>query len=224
MTATLDPVDAQGWLQWVTNFDGTYQSFTENFNALAAVRPWAAANAPQELPAVDQLLSEGAAHAATMAKLKETRDYVVGWLNWLSNGINSGVNFVETNAAAAYAGAMSWLGLNGVAGLGSLAIAPIIVAVGLTAAAAALVTIGYWVQKAYREAQRLNALQALVAQGTSAAAAAAVVDQTLGPAGGTDGDNLLGIPWQWLITGAVLIFVGPKVIEAFENRGGRRAA
>jgi hypothetical protein len=221
MTATLDPADSGGWLNWITNYDQTAQSFTDNYNALVALRPWVVANAPQELPNVDQLLTDGQTHAATLQKLKETRDYVASWLNWLANGYNAGVDFLQTNAAAAYNAILSFVGLNG---MGSLGIAPIVVAVGLAAAAAALVVIGYWIQKAYATAQRLNALQALTAQGLSPDAAAAAVNNTMGPPGGTDGDNLLGIPWTWLITGAVLIVVGPKVIELFDKRGRLNAA
>lgn len=221
MTATLTPADAPSWSQWITNFDGVSQSFTDNYNALVALRPWVASSHPEELPAVDQLLSDAQAHIATLTKLKATRDYVASWLSWLQNGFNAGVDFVETNAAAAYNAAMSWLGLGGV---GNLAIAPVIVAVSVVAAAAALVVIGYWIQRAYNVSQRLNALQAQEALGLSPQQAQAIVDGTLGPAGGSDGDNLLGIPWTWLITGAVLIMVGPKVIELVGERRRRVAA
>lgn len=220
MTSTLTPADAPAWTTWITNFDAVSQSFTDNYNALVAIRPWVASSHPEELATLDQLLSDANAHIATLAQLKSERDYVASWLSWLVNGFNAGVDFLETNAAAVYNAAMGWMGLSGLAGLG---IAPIIIAVGLVAAGAALVTIGYWIQRAYNYSQRINALQYQESIGLSPSQAAAVVDSTLGAPGGTDGDNLLGIPWSLLITGAVLVILGPKVIELMNARRSRAA-
>lgn len=230
MAVDLNPADAQSWWSWVSNFDNTYAQFNANYNGLIAQAPYVKQSHPELLPQYTDLVNRGAAHAKTLADLKATRDYVSSWLTWLQSGIQSGVNFVESNAQAAYDAAKAALGLGDI-GLRGLGIAPVVV-IGVAAAAAALVIIGYWIKDAFAFAQRLNALKAqedrLQAAGIPADQAArqaqAIVDKTLGPAPGTAGaidNNLLGIPWTWLIFGAVAIFLGPPLIEAMSGKERR---
>ncbi len=101
------------------------------------------------------------------------------------------------------------------------------VVIGVAAAAAALVIIGYWIQNAVSFSQKVSAMQqqeaALIASGMSpaqAAATAANAVSNLSPSSGS-GNNLLGIPWNLLITGAVLVFLGPPIVEAFTKGGSK---
>lgn len=241
MAATLDPSQSQGWLDWVTNFDSTYQQFNDNFNGLVAQQDYVLNVHPELLTTYNDLVAQGQAHAQTLSQLKATRDYVWSWLQWLNSGVQSGIDFVTTTAQSAYDAAKAALGLGAMPrvvlrkGLHGLGVAPLVV-IGLAAAVAALVVIGYWIKNAYQFAQRLNALQAQEAalagpggQITAdiAAKAQAIVDGTLGPAPGSSAsinDNILGIPWTWLITGAVVVFLGPPLIDALNKKGATRGA
>ena len=239
MAETLNPNDSQAWYSWVTDFDNTYAQFQTNYNALVSLGDYVSTSHPELLPQYNDLVSRGNDNANTLAQLKATRDYVWSWLQWLNTGLQSGIDFVSSSAQSAYDAAKQALGLGAIPrvvlrrGLHGLGVAPLVV-IGVAAAAAALVIIGYWIKDAYAFAQRLNALQAqeaqLIAAGMDPVSAAAraqeIVDNTLGPAPGTAAsinDNLLGIPWTWIITGAVLVFLGPPLIEAFKGKSPARA-
>jgi len=238
MAAVLNPDDAGGWYSWITDFDATYAGFQDNWNGLLAQQAYVMTAHPELVPTYNDLVARGQKHAAKLQELKATRDYVASWLDWLVNGVQSGIDFVSSAAQSAYDTAKSWLGLGAIPrvilrpGLAGLGIAPLVV-IGLAAAVAALVVIGYWIKDAYNFAQRLNALQqqeqALAGPGGQitpeiAKQAQAIVDGTLGPAPGTAGsinNNLLGIPWTWLIGGAVIIFVAPPLLESLNRRESR---
>lgn len=236
-TQTLNPDDSGSWLQWVSDFDNTYQQFHANFDALSSpdMADYISSQHPELVGTYNDLVARGNTHAATLDKLKATRDYVWSWLQWLNTGLQSGIDFVSSSAQSAYDAAKSFFGLGAVPravlvrnGLHGLGIVPAVV-IGVAAAAAALVVIGYWIHDAYMFAQRVNALKQqedfFRSQGMSAdqaaTAAQRAVDNTLGPASAAAGNNLLGIPWNLVITGAVLVFLGPPIVEALS--GGRRA-
>lgn len=239
MAATLDPADAGSWTNWVTNFDQTYQQFQDNFNGLVAQQDYVTTVHPELLPTFNDLVARGQQNAATLTQLKATRDYVASWLQTVNSGLQTASDFVTGQAQAIYDAAKAALGLGAMPrvvlrkGLHGLGIAPLVV-IGVAAAAAALVVIAYWIKDAYNFAQRLNALQAqeaaLAGPGgtitpTIASQAQAIVDGTLGPAPGSAAsinDNLLGIPWTWLITGAVLVFLGPPLVEALNKKAPAR--
>jgi hypothetical protein len=240
MTDTLNPADANSWYDWVTNFDQTYQQFQTNWNALLAQSDYVSSTHPELLATYNDLIARGQGHSDTLTQLKATRDYVASWLSWLSTGVQSGIDFVTSSAQSAYDAAKAALGLSGIPraiyrqrrGMGGLGIAPLVV-IGVAAAAAALVIIGLWIKDAYNFSQRLAALQAQEAAlaGPSgivtpqiASQAQSIVDGTLGPAPGSAAsinDNLLGIPWTWIIAGAVLVFVGPPLLKTIGDRGNR---
>src|SRR5438445_8982450 len=144
MAATLNPADANAWYSWITNFDQTYSLFQDNFNGLLAQQDYIATMHPELLSTWNDLVARGQSHAATLAQLKATRDYVSSWLDWLSNGIASGVDFVTSSAQSAYDYAKSALGLGALPravirrGMQGLGVAPLVV-IGLAAAVAALV-------------------------------------------------------------------------------------
>lgn len=237
MAAVLNPGDAGSWYDWITNFDATYAGFQDNFNGLLAQQSYVMYSHPELIATYNDLVTRGQKHAAKLAELKATRDYVASWLDWLATGVQSGVDFVSSTAQSAYDAAKHFFGLGAIPrvvlhrNLAGLGVAPLVV-IGLAAAVAALVIIGYWIKDAYVFAQRLTALQqqeaALSGGGQItpeiAKQAQAIVDGTLGPAPGSAGsinNNLLGIPWTWLIGGAVLIFVAPPLLESLNSRESR---
>jgi hypothetical protein len=231
MAQDLNPADANSWWDWVSNFDATWQQFSANYNALLSLQGYISSTHPELLPQYNQLVADGQGHMQTLTDLKATRDYVWSWLSWMQTGLQSGVDFVSTSAQSAYDTAKAYLGLSAInerAIIRGLGIAPAVV-IGVAAAAAALVIIGYWIKNAYDFAQRVNALQAqeraLAGNGPItpeiAQQAQNIVDNTLGPAPGSAAsinDNLLGIPWTYLIIGAVLVFLGPPILEAIEGK------
>lgn len=225
MSAELQEADAGSWWDWITNYDATLAQFNQQYNVLMNQRSYVQNQHPELIGQYNDLINRAQSNLQKLNELKATRDYVYSWLDWLGSGVQSGVNFLTSSATNTYNYVMSSLGLQGLAGLG---IAPV-VAIGVAAAAAALVVIGYWIKDAYAFNQRLSALQqqeaALIASGVPAAQAAtqaqAIVDNTLGPAPGSAASinsNLLGIPWTWLITGAVVVFLGPPLIEAMSGK------
>lgn len=225
MTVTLQPADAGSWWDWITNYDQTLKTFNQQYNQLLSQAAYVRNQHPELLDQYESLLNSAKEHLQTLNTLKATRDYVYSWLDWLNNGAKQGINFLTSAASNTYNYLMSSLGLQG------LGIAPVVV-IGVAAAAAALVIIGYWIKDAVAFNQRLTALQqqeaAFQAQGMTAEQAAAraqqVVNNTLGPAPGSAASinsNLLGIPWTYLVWGAVAVFLGPPLIEAMSGKGKR---
>lgn len=206
MAVALDPADAPSWYQFVTQFDATYASFYDNYNALMALGPYIQTKHPELRPQYDAMLQAGSVNANQLEGLKATRDYVYSWLQWVQSGVSDASGFVTSAAQTAYDWAKRSLGL------GDIGFIPVAVAVvGAAAAIAALVVIARWITDAYVFAQRLNALQDAEARGMSPTQAAAFVDQTLGPVSGTG--NFLGIPWSLLIWGSIAIVLGPPVFR-----------
>ena len=214
MAATLNPADANSWWDFVTKFDATYTTFYDNYNALMALGPYIQTKHPELLSQYMDMLQKGSENANQLEGLKATRDYVYSWLQWLASGASDVSSFLYSSAQTAYDYAKQALGLNDT-GLGVIPVA--IAAISAAAAIAALVVIAKWITDAYVFAQRLNALQDAESKGMTPQAAAAFVDQTLGPA---TSPGLFGIPWTLLIWGAVAIFVGPPIIRALTD--GRR--
>ncbi len=239
MAVALNPTDANSWWSWVTNYDQTLANFSAQYNALVSQSDYVSSAHPELSGQYSDLLSRANSALSTLNGLKATRDYVYSWLNWLQSGAQAGVDFIETGAQSVYDAAKAVLGLSGVERrvgrtLHGLGIVPMVV-IGLAAAGAALIVIGYWIKDAYAFNQRLSALQTqeanLQASGMTADQAASraqqIVDGTLGPAPGSAGaidSNILGIPWTWLITGAIVVFLGPPIIEAITGREVRHVA
>lgn len=204
MAVTLNPADAPSWYNFVTQFDATYASFYDNYNALMSLGPYIQTKHPELLPQYNAMLQAGAVNADKLEGLKATRDYVYSWLQWLQTGAGDAASFVGSAAQSVYDFAKKELGLGFV---------PVAVAViGVGAAIAALVVIAGWITDAYVFAQRLNALQDAEARGATPEQAAAIVNSALGPPpSGTS--NFLGIPWTLLIWGAIAVFIGPPVLK-----------
>jgi hypothetical protein len=210
MAVTLDPADVPSWYQFVTQFDDTYKSFYDNYNALMYLGPYIQNNHPELLSQYNAMLQSGSVNASQLEGLKATRDYVYSWLQWVQSGASDVTGFVTGAAQSAYDWAKKSLGL------GDMGFVPVAVAVvGAAAAIAALVVIARWITDAYVFAQRLNALQDLEARGKTPEQAAAIVNSTLGPP--TSNSDFLGIPWSLLIWGALALTFGPPLLRAITS-------
>lgn len=201
MATTLQPLDAPAWSDFILKFDAAYSQFMANYDALLKLGPYINSQHPELIPQYDALVSTGTDHYNRLIALKKTRDYVSGWLDWISTGAQQAWDYVKGT-----------LGLEGTLGLP--VVAPII---GLAAALAALALITKWIVEAYEFAQRLNALQRLEDQGYTPAQAAAAVNATIGPPRQSN-ENVLGIPFELIIWGAIAIFLGPPIIKALTER------
>lgn len=209
-TSTLNPADATSWWDWVTNYDQTLANFQTAYANLVAMTPWVQANHPEMLAQHNALVQEGNQHLQELNDLKATRDYVYSWLNWLWSGASNVANFVGSEATSLYNSALTALGLQG------LGIAPVVAVAGVAAAAAVLVAIGYWIQKAVAQYQRESFIQQQESQGVAPQDAINQANQTFGSPVSTSGaDNLLGIPWNYVILGVVAIFVLPPLVDEF---------
>lgn len=207
MAVTLNPSDAPSWYDFVTQFDATYKSFYDNYNALMTLGPYIQNSHPELRPQYDAMLQAGSVNASKLEGLKATRDYVWSWLQWVGTGAADVSGFVTGAAQTAYDWAKKQFGL------GDMGFVPVAyVVIGAGAAIAALVLIARWITDAYVFAQRLNALQDAESRGMTPQQAAAFVDQTLGPAPSST-DNFLGIPWSLLIWGALALTFGPPILR-----------
>lgn len=212
MAVALNPADAPSWYDFVTQFDATYSSFYDNYNAIMTLGPYIQNNHPELLPQYNAMLQAGSVNANQLEQLKATRDYVYSWLQWVQTGAADATGFVTGAAQSAYDWAKKQLGL------GEMGFVPVAVAViGASAAIAALVVIARWITDAYVFAQRLNALQDAEAKGMTPTQAAAFVNQTLGPPPSNTSD-FLGIPWSLLIWGALALTFGPPLLRAITGK------
>lgn len=213
MAQTLNPNDAPSWLDFVTQFDATYQNFYDNYNALMSLGPWVQTNHPELLSQYNDMLNRGASNAYQLEQLKATRDYVYSWLQWLQSGASDISTFVSSSAQSAYDYLKSEFGLSGYdGGLGFIPVA--VAAVSAAAGIAALVVIAKWITDAYTFAQRLNALQDQEAKGATPQQASAIVNSVLGTPPSTE---FLGIPFTLLVWGAIAIILGPPIIKALTH-------
>lgn len=186
--ANLIQSEAPAWYKFITEFDPTYKTFTDNYKGLVASRNYVYTKHPELRPEYDRLVLEGTKNYNTLQQLKVTRDSVKNWLS----------------------GAMDWIrstvGLNGELGL-----LPV-VAVSAAVAISAISAVAYWSIDAFKFAQRLNKMQALEAGGMSAAQAAAIV----GDLGGSDG--ILGGNLKWIVIGVGLFLLYPVIRDTLGKR------
>src|SRR5882672_9821845 len=94
MAVALNPADAPSWYDFVTQFDKTYSSFYDNYNALMSLGPWIQTNHPELLPQYEAMLQCVGVNADQLEGLKAPRDYVWSWLQWLGAGASDVTGFV----------------------------------------------------------------------------------------------------------------------------------
>lgn len=244
MSETLDPSNAPQWQQWITNFDAAAKQFDGNYTALLQQAPYLTLHHPELLGDYYKLIARYQDETDTVNQLRATRDTVVGWLSsigqWFANitpgNFAQGATVIANDVGAAVQGGMDWLksafGLSEYqanraylsstaqerGGLGSLGFAPIVVAIGIAAATAALVVLAQLAKDTYEFSQRVAAIKDLEAKGMSPDAAAATVNATLGAP--RDPNTFLGIPIMPLALTAAAIILGPPLIDAFNKRRG----
>lgn len=112
MAVALNATDAPSWWDFITKFDATYASFTENYDALKQLGPYIQSKHPELLSQYNSMMQQGAANEAKLKQLKATRDYVYSWLTWLENGGTDITTFLSSAAQNAYSWALSQLGLS----------------------------------------------------------------------------------------------------------------
>jgi len=206
MAEVITEAQAPSWSQWITDFDKSWKLFNDNYTGLVSVGPYVREKHPELLPQYNKLVEDAQAHYQTLLKLKGVRDQVASWLTQAGH-IIGGIG--DTLAAP-----FKWIGSlfgggSGVSGNG-LGIAPIIVAVGIASASAALIVIAKWITDAFTFANKLNAMMKLESEGHSPESAAAAIQGLQG--------SFLGIPWKWIVIGGVLIVLGPPLIKMIEGR------
>lgn len=184
-------IDAPAWYKFITDFDPTYKTFTDNYKGLIASRNFVYTKHPALRPEYDRLLSEGTKNYNKLTQLKKTRDDVKNWLGGIKDWAKS------------------------IIGMDGLGILPV-VALSAASAIAALSAVAYWSIDAYKFAARLNKLRDLEAGGMSPGAAAQVVDVALGPVG--SGSGILGGNLKWIVIGVGLFLLYPVIRDTFVKR------
>jgi hypothetical protein len=196
--------EANSWLKYITDFDALYDVFDDNYNALLAIGPEVNRN-PGIIPNYDQLVNDGAVYRQRLIALKDTRDYMASWINWLSSGAQGVFDY-----------ARAAIGLNGrgfgLAEMGALQLVP------LAVFAAFVATVGYYLKDVYIAAQRWNAFQAERNRGKSPAEALATANR-LFPQGSLFGNIFGGEVTGYILLAALAYLIGPAIIKAIS--GGR---
>lgn len=206
---TFNPLDANQWRQWVQDFDNTATLFAQQFATLQRLAPYVQQRHPELLPTYNNLLARGATHQVTISTLNNLRQQVTSWLNSIGQFISNTVNAANAD--------INWLKQRfGLAGMG---FAPVVAIVGIAAAAAALIVIANWIKESFELSQRLNALQNLESAGQTPENASRIVNQTVGAPGASG--NFFGLPLNYLIIGALVLVLGPPILNLLTARERR---
>jgi hypothetical protein len=212
---TLNASDAPAWSQFVRDFDGAYKGFNDSRAGLIRVGPYVQAKHPELLAQYNDLLTRANALQPKLQMLADTRARVAGWLGTLQHVYQTAVDAtsqaIET-AADWIAAARKRLGL------GELGVAPVLVVIGVGAAAAGLALITKWISDTYMFAKRLNAMQDMESRGYSPEQSADAVNRVLGKPG--EGGIEQTISRMLWIAGlaAIGLWVLPKVLELMGSR------
>lgn len=207
---TLNANEAPAWSQFVRDFDGAYKAFNDNRAGLLRVGPYVQSTHPELLAQYNDLLARANALQPKLQMLADTRTRVVGWLGTLGRVYQTAVDAtsqaIET-AADWIAAARKRLGL------GELGIAPVLVVVGVVAAAAGLALITKWIADSYMFSKRLNALQDIESRGYSATQAADAVNRVLGKPGENGIEQTISRVLWIAGLAAIGLWVLPKLLE-----------
>lgn len=205
MTETLNPTNAPQWNNWVGQYNAVSQQFAKTYDDLKKLGPFIQQH-PEYASQYNSLLAQGAQHQATLATLNSVKNAVVPWLNQIVTAAPAttilgpiGVPIDASNAIINWFRSTFHLGEMG-------AVPVVVVGVGIVAAAAALTLIVKWITDTVQLMQRLNAQQALIAQGVSPAQAAQIVQQN-------SATSLFGIPWNTVILAGVVVLLAPKLLD-----------
>lgn len=182
MTEIINPQRTSSWKQWIIDFDKTYRTFNDNYNALLSLDGYIKSKHPELYPKYSQMIVDGNKHRNTLNKLKSTRDKVLNWLRSIGKLFDTQY-FRKTE------------------GLSELGIAPLVIGISIAGASAALIAVGRWIKDAKVMSLRLNELRRLEDKGLTPKQAADILDKTLGPMERA----LFGIDIKWLVLGGIAI-------------------
>jgi hypothetical protein len=180
-------------LSILTNFSDYFNSFQSNFQGLLAQANYVVSTHPELKPEYDSLVNTASINYTKLVNIKNTLDSIkntgTSISNWFKNAL----------------------------GLSSLGIVPLVIA-GMSAAAVygLIVEISKWLQQTKTFAAKLEFLKAQEAKGYSPDQAASAANKIYGEP--DTEQTFLGLPIKWVIVGAVLIILGPPLINAFTKK------
>lgn len=173
----------------LTDFPNYFDNFQKNFQGLLSQSTYIVTKHPELKPEYDALVNRASINYSKLVTIKNAVDKIK----------NVGESIT------------SWV--KGVFGLNGLGIAPIIIA-GISAgsAYAVIASVAKWFTDANTFAKKLDYIREQESKGISSQQAAIAANKIFGE---TSGDTFFGLPIKWIIVGAVLIFLGPPLINAF---------
>jgi hypothetical protein len=212
---TLNAGEAPAWSQFVRDFDGAFKGFNDSRAGLLRLGPYVQAKHPELLAQYNELLARANALQPKLQMLADTRARVAGWLGSLGRVYQSAVDATSQ----AIESAADWISAaRKRLGLGELGIAPVLVVVGVGAAAAGLVLITKWISDSYIFAKRLNAMQDMESRGYTATQAADAVNRVLGkPGEGGIEQTISRILWVGGLV-AIGLWALPKLLDRMQAK------
>lgn len=189
----LPPEQEISLINVLTDFPNYFNNFQTNFQALLAQSDYVVNKHPELRAEYDALVNTASINYTKLAKIK-------AGLEKIENAGQSVVDWVK--------------GVFGFSGLGFI---PLIIA-GVSAASAYAIisSIANWLTDTKKFAAKLEFIKDQEAKGYSPAQAAAVAAKIYGEP--RDESLFFGLPIKWIVVGAVLIFVGPPLINIFSKR------
>lgn len=176
----------------LTDFPNYFRNFQTNFQALLAQSNYIVTKHPELRSEYDALVNRASVNYSKLANIK------------------SGLDKIEAAGTAV----VDWV--KGVFGFSGLGFVPLIIA-GISAASAyAIITsVANWLTDTKKFAAKLEFIKNQEAKGYSPAQAAAAATSVYGEP--RDETLFFGLPVKWIIVGAVLIILGPPLINAFTS-------
>lgn len=192
----LNPSQELSLIKVLTDFPNYFKNFQENYSGLLLQGPYIASRHPELSSEYNSLVSTASDNYNKLVQINSA-------LNTIKNTGNTIVEWVK--------------GTFGTAIFSGLGVLPLIIA-GISAASAyAIITsVAKWFIDANAFAKKLDYIKTQEAKGATPQQAANMATQIFGePSTET---TFLGLPIKWLIVGAVLIFLGPPLINALAGR------
>ena len=174
----------------LTDFPNYFTNFQTNFQALLAKSSYITSQHPELRSEYDALVNTASENYTKLANIK------------------SGLDSIESAGTAV----VDWV--KGVFGFSGLGFIPFIIAgVSAVSAYAIITSVANWLTDTKKFAAKLEFIKDQEAKGATPAQAAAAATSVYGEPS-TD-TMFLGLPIKWVIVGAVLIILGPPLINAF---------
>jgi len=224
MAEALTAANALDWGKWTDRFLTTRDAFTKNFQQLLLKKDLVYSQHPELRAEYDKRVAEGLKHRDTLSMLD-------GVYKIVQPALQAAGTFAEGAFKASPFGLAYDAGFNLVTmakkalGFGEVYydengnqlgfVQGLLVPIGLAAAAAAIVTIAYFVTDNMKYVERLNTIETLQAKGYTPEQATAVVDNQKRIEAATS----IGAMVPWLAAAAALVVLGPSLIRMMEKGG-----